>query len=309
MIRCMGLLVRPHRYLAGLFLALAPSLAGAQSLEPRLYLPLPVGWNALVATYSHSYGDVVVDGTLPIEDVNVSTHTGTAAFARAFSLFGRSAQVQAVVPFVKGTVEGTVTGQDTVRYLKGFADPQLRLAFNLAGGPARRREQLAGVRFGTIVGGSLVVTAPLGEYDSDRLVNISSHRWSMKPELAVIEPLGSGWALEGYAGIWVFGDNTEYAGTSTVSQNPLWTFQVHLIHLFGRRVWVALDGTFVTGGTTSVDGVTQNTFQRNSRFGATGSWFLGGGHAVKGSFSSGVFTRVGGEFDVFAVSYQYGWAD
>jgi len=309
MIRPLRLRSLPRRYLAGFLLVLAPSPAGAQSLEPRLYLPLPIGWNALVATYSHSYGDVVVDGTLPIEDVNVSTNTGTAAFARAFSLLGRSAQVQAVVPFVQGTVEGTVAGQDTVRHLTGFADPQLRLAFNLAGAPARRREQLAGVRFGTIVGGSIVVTAPLGDYDLRRRVNISANRWSMKPELAVIEPLGSGWALEGYAGVWLFGDNTEYTGTSTLSQNPLWTFQVHLIHLFGRRAWVALDGTFVTGGTTSVDGVTQNTFQRNSRFGATGAWALGGGHALKGSFSSGVFTRVGGEFDVFAVSYQYGWAD
>jgi hypothetical protein len=309
MIRRLRLRSLPHRHLAGFLLVLAPSFAGAQSLEPRLYMPLPIGWNAVVATYSYSHGDVIVDGTLPIEDVDVSTNTGTAAFARAFSLFGRSAQLQAVVPFVKGTVEGIVAGQDTARHLTGVADPQLRLAFNLAGAPARRREQLAGVSFGTIVGGSITVSMPLGEYDPDRLVNISAHRWSMKPELAVIEPLGSGWALEGYAGVWLFGDNTEYAGTSTVSQDPLWTFQAHLIHLFGRRAWVALDGTFVTGGTTSLDGVTQNTFQSNSRFGATGAWFPGGGHALKGSFSTGVFTRFGGEFDVFAVSYQYGWVN
>jgi hypothetical protein len=131
----------------------------------------------------------------------------------------------------------------------------------------------------------------------------------VKPEVGLIRPLGSGWFLEGYAGVWLFGENTEYLGSSTVSQDPLWTFQAHVVRLFGRTVWVALDGTFVSGGTTSVDGVTQNTFQRNSRFGATGAWFLGGGHAVKGSFSSGFFTRFGGEFDVFAVSYQYGWAD
>lgn len=309
MIRRRRLHMHARRRLAAVLLIFAPPVAGAQSLEPRLYLPLPTGWNALVASYSYSYGDVVVDGTLPIEDVNVSTNTGTVAFARSFGLLGRSAQVQAVVPFVKGTVEGTVVGQDTARHLDGFADPQLRLAFNLAGAPARRRAELAGVRFGTIVGASLVVTAPLGEFDADRLVNISAHRWAVKPEIGLIQPLGNGWAVEGYAGVWLFGDNTEYLGTSTVSQDPLWTFQTHVIHLFGRRAWVALDGTFISGGTTAVDGVTQNTFQRNSRLGATGTWFLGGGHAVKGSFSSGVFTRFGGEFDVFAVSYQYAWGD
>jgi hypothetical protein len=173
MIRCLRSFLHPHRHLAGILLALAPSFAGAQSLEPRLYLPLPTGWNAISATYSYSYGDVVLDGTMPIEDVDVRTNTGTVAFARAFGLLGRSAQLQAVVPFVNGTVEGVVAGQDTARHLTGFADPQLRLAFNISGAPARRRDQLAGVRFGTIVGGSVVVSLPLGEFDPDRVINIS----------------------------------------------------------------------------------------------------------------------------------------
>jgi hypothetical protein len=208
-------------------LAVTPALAGAQSLEPRLYLPLPTGRNTVVPSYSYSSGDVVVDGTLPLTDVRSTTHGLTLAYARTFGLLGRSAQVQAVTQMVSGTARGVINGQDSIRDLRGLADPQVRLAVNLAGGPARRRAELAGVSFGTIVGASLNVVLPLGDYDHDRYVNVGANRWTLKPELGIVQPLGPGWALEGYAGVWLFGHNTAFLDTATVTQEPLWTFQGH----------------------------------------------------------------------------------
>ena len=288
-------------------LALAPALARAQSLEPRLYLPLPVGVNAVVASFAHSTGEVVVDPALPITDFRATMNTGALALVRTFGVFGRSAQIQAVFPYVTGMARAVVAGVDTSRELNGPADPMMRLSVNLLGGPARRRAQLAGVRFGTIIGASLSVTAPLGEYDHTRRLNIGANRWSLKPELGLIQPLASGWAIEVYGGVALFGDNTGYLDTSTVTQQPLWTLQGHVIRLLGRRGFVALDGTLVDGGETSLDGALQNNFQRNARFGATMAWSLGRGHTIKGSFSSGVYTRFGGDFRVFALGYQYSW--
>lgn len=109
-----------------------------------------------------------MDGTLPITNVQGTTHTATLAYVRTFGLLGRSAQVEAVTPFVSGTARALAAGQDSSRELRGLGDPQLRLVANLAGGPARRRAELAGVRFGTIVGASLTVVLPLGDYDRDR---------------------------------------------------------------------------------------------------------------------------------------------
>ena len=288
-------------------LALVPAVAGAQSLEPRLYVPLPVGMNVVVASYAYSSGEVVVDAALPISDFTTTMHSGVAAFARTFGLVGRSAQVQVVLPFVSGMARAVIAGQDTSRELQGPADPQLRVAVNLLGGPARRRRELAGVRFGTIVGVSLTVTAPLGTYNTARRLNVGANRWSLKPELGVVQPIGRRWALEGYGGVWLFSDNSAYADTSTLTQEPLWAFQGHLIRILGRRGWVALDGTWVSGGATSVDGVVQNTFQRNTRLGTTAAWSVSGGHVIKGSFARGVYTRYGGDFSVFSVGYQYNW--
>ena len=293
--------------LAALLLAFVPALARAQALEPRLYLPLPIRMNAVVGSYAHQTGDVVVDPSLPVTGFHATMNTGTVALVRTFGVFGRSAQLQAVLPYVTGTARATLAGVDTSRTLSGPADPMVRLSVNLLGGPARRRAEMARVRLGTILGASLSLTAPLGEYDHTRRLNIGANRWSMKPELGLIQPLAPGWAIEVYGGVVLFGHNTGYLDTSTVTQEPLWTFQSHLIRFFGRKVWVALDGTWVEGGATSVDGVVQNTFQRNARYGSTVGWAVSRSHSLKASFSSGVYTRFGGDFNVFALGYQFNW--
>ena len=299
-------LVRRTLQLAALLL-LAPSFVRAQSLEPRLYLPLPTRLNIVVAAYTHSSGSVIVDGTVPIKDFRMTMHGANLAYVRTFGLFGRSGQVQAIAPFVTGTARAVLAGQDTSRDLSGLADPQLRLAVNLLGGPARRRAEMGGVHFGTIVGASLSLSLPLGHYDQDRYLNVGANRWALKPELGVTQVLGRSWALEGYAGVWLFGRNTVYLDTATLTQEPLWALQAHFIRIFDRRAWLALDGTWVEGGSTAVNGVVQNTFQRHGRLGATSVWFLGGGHGVKVAFSTGVHTRSGGDFDVLSLGYQYSW--
>jgi hypothetical protein len=290
-----------------LLIAFAPSLARAQSLEPRLYLPLPTGLNVIALSYAYSSGSVVVDGTTIVTDAHVTLHNGVVALVRTFGLAGRSAQVQAVAPITYGNAHALVSGQQASRDLRGLADPQLRLAVNLVGGPARRRSELAGVRFGTIVGASLNLSLPLGHVDQDRIVNVGANRWAVKPEIGVVQPLGRGWAVEVYTGVWLFGDNTAYLDTSIVTQQPLVTLQGHVIRLLGRRGWLAFDATLVRGGTTAVDGESKTNFQKNARLGATGAWFLGQGHAVKAAVSFGAYTRVGGDFQMFTVGYSYSW--
>jgi hypothetical protein len=287
-------------------LVVAPSLAAAQSLEPRLYLPQPTGQNIVAVSYGKATGSIVVDAMLPVEDLRASTHAFTAAYVRTLGLFGRSAQIQVVAPVLTGEATGVIAGRDSTRELDGPVDPTVRLAVNLKGGPARRRAELASVKFGTIIGASLSLSMPFGDYDDDRYLNIGANRWSLKPEIGVVQPLSPRWAAEAYVGVWLYGDNTGHVA-GTVSQDPLWTYQAHLIRIFNRSAWVALDATFFNGGATSVNGVVQDTLEQNVRLGATVAWFLGSGHALKAAFASGVYTRYGGDFDIITVGYQYAW--
>jgi hypothetical protein len=290
-----------------LALVVAPVLAHAQSLEPRLYLPLPTGRNVANVSYGHTTGDLVFDSQLPITNSHATLDAAGLAYVRTFGLFGRSAQLQAITTFATGDASATVAGRDTTRNLDGLTDPMLRLAVNLKGGPARTRKELAGVKFGTMIGASATVTMPLGDYDKDRRINLGANRWSVKPELGIIQPVRDVWALEGYAGVWLYGDNTGYLETRTVSQDPLWTWQAHAIRIIGRSGWLALDGTWVRGGATSIDGAAQNTHEDNARLGATGAWFINRSSALKAAFATGVTTRYGGDFNVFSIGYQYAW--
>lgn len=65
--------------------------------------------------------------------------------------------------------------------------------------------------------------------------------------------------------------------------------------------------TFCTGGRTTVAGEEKCDRQVNSTIGGTVSVPMSGGHSLKFSVSTGLFVRAGGDFDSFAVGYQYWW--
>jgi len=103
-------------------------------------------------------------------------------------------------------------------------------------------------------------------------------------------------------------DNTEFLVSSTRSQAPLVALQTHLIRTFASGVWVSFGGTFFRGGQTQVDGLRRNDLQSNSRLGASLTVPVGP-HAVKAIVTSGLTTRIGGDFDTYAVAYQFTWLD
>src|SRR5689334_19876779 len=93
---------------AGLSLALCVS---AQDLTPRAYVISPVGSNAFLVTYGHNSGDVLLDPTIPIKDLNGQFSTPVLGFYRSFDLLGRSANVAIGAPYLLGHFSGTVAGQ------------------------------------------------------------------------------------------------------------------------------------------------------------------------------------------------------
>ena len=104
-----------------------------------------------------------------------------------------------------------------------------------------------------IVGVSLRVSAPWGQYDSSRVVNIGSNRWAFKPEVGASKAVGP-WTLEVTAAAVLFTDNDDFYGGSTRSQAPLYALQGHAIYSFRSGIWGSLDATYFSGGRTTIDG-------------------------------------------------------
>ena len=88
----------------------------------------------------------------------------------------------------------------------------------------------------TILGTSLTVVAPTGQFVPDRLINLGTNRWAFKPEFAVSQPIGERWLLDVYAARWLFTANDSYyPGTLTRTQEPMGAFQAHLSYNFTRK--------------------------------------------------------------------------
>ena len=168
-------------------------------------------------------------------------------------------------------------------------------------------QEFASYRQRTIVGASVTVAPPLGEYDPTKLINLGTNRWSFKPEVGLSLTIGQ-WVVEGMAGAWFFTENTDFVGGRTRTQDPVVASQVHLTYRFKRSMWLAADANYFTGGTTTVGGDRSLDFQRNSRIGATFSWALDRHHAIRASASRGAYTTIGADFTSVAVGYNYAWA-
>lgn len=292
-----------------LVLALAAVRPGAaQQLEPRAYAAAPVGANFVGVGYMYSSGDVLVDPALPLEDVSVRVNFAIPFYLRTFGLFGHTASAGIVWPYVRGTVEGDVFEERRRADRSGLADVSCRLAVNLAGDPALSPREFAARRPSTTVGASLVVTAPTGQYDPARLVNLGANRWVFKPELGLSHPHGPWW-LEAYAGVWLFTTNHDFFGGQVREQDPIGAAQGHVVRTFKPGLWAALDGTYYYGGVTTLDGLRKADRQGNSRAGTTLALPIGRRHSLKLAYGRGVSARIGSKQDSYAILWQYLWFD
>ena len=111
-----------------------------------------------------------------------------------------------IVPYVWLAAKGVAFGLPRERYVTGFADPALRFSMNFIGAPALTAAEFKDYRQNFIFGASLRVTAPLGQYDNDKLVNIGTNRWSLKPEIGFSKAFGR-WTVELAPGVTFYTDN------------------------------------------------------------------------------------------------------
>lgn len=278
----------------------------AQSLEPRAFANTPVGMNFFLAGYAYSKGGITVDPSIEIEDANITTHTGLVSYVRSLGVLGNSAKFAVLVPYVFLEGSGRVEGELRERKVDGLADPLIRLSYNFIGAPALTMAEYGGYRQDTIVGANLFVTAPLGQYDPDRLVNIGTNRWSFRPQVGISKALGP-WTLEGSMEGTFYTDNTNFFGGNTRSQDPVYGGQVHVIRQLKRGFWGSLDATYYTGGRSSLNGVEKQDFQENWRFGATLALPVSPRNSIKLFGSTGMFARTGTDFDTLGIVWQHRW--
>ena len=282
--------------------------AKAQEAEPRSYSNTPIGLNFLIGGYVHTEGKMAFDPDLAIANADFHSDSGVLAYIRSFDIGGQSAKFDVILPASSFSAQALVNGQPAEREMSGLGDPRFRLSVNLFGAPALSAKDFASYQQDLIVGVSLQVSAPLGQYDDSKLLNLGMNRWSFKPELGISKAWGP-WTFELAPSVTFFSDNKDFFGGNTFSQAQFYALQAHILYTFKSGIWMALDGIYFEGGRTALNGVKSDNEQANSRAGFTLALPVDRNNSLKLSASTGITTRTGSEFSAVGVAWQYRWGE
>ena len=282
------------------------SVASGQEMEPAAYSRSPLGTQFVLLTYAYQNGEIFTDSSLPLRDVRVKVSSASLAYGRTFGLAGRQASIGFFLPYLKGRASGTVFEERQEVTRSGQGDARVRFTSNLIGSPALSSKEFAAYKPRTVVGVSITIIVPTGQYEAVRLVNLGSNRWAFKPELGLSQPAGR-WTLEMAAGTWLFTPNKDFFGGSRREQKRLISLQGDVIYTLRRGMWLSVSATYYAGGQTIVNSVVNADRQRNSRVGATFSLPLNQHQSIKIAWAKGLTTRFGGDLNIVAMAWQYAW--
>jgi hypothetical protein len=282
------------------------TLIKAQDLEPRAYSNSPTGLSFVLFGFGHTEGSVLTDPALPVDNVSIESNFGLSAFATTLDIFGKSGKIDVVLPYASLLAEGLVFGMPHTREVDGFADPAIRLSVNFIGAPALTVDEFASYKQDLIVGASIRVGVPVGQYDEDRLVNVGSNRWSFKPEVGISKAIGA-WTFEVAPAVALYTDNHSFFNGHTREQEPLYSVQTHISYTFQPGGWIGLDAAYFNGGSTTVDDIANADRQEGLRFGVTLAVPITRHHSAKFYAITGFDGEGEHDFNALGLAWQYRW--
>ena len=280
-----------------------------QDLAPRAYVIAPLHSNAVTLTWAFNDGGLNLGGSIPV------TATGTynvpmLSYYHSLNFFGRSANVTASLPYGVGNFEAAALGRQKSTDRSGLFDLGLRLSVNLTGGPAMQADQFSKWQQRRLLGASIRVITPTGQYSPKQLINWGINRWAFKPEFGYSQRWGH-WMLDGYGGAWLYTTNKadfHVPRPAPQTEAPIGSFEGHLSRDFGRGTWISLDSNFWWGGVTTLNAIRNpDTRQTSSRAGVTAAFRVSKHQSIKVNYNGGTYIRYGGNWQSVSVAWQYSW--
>ena len=278
----------------------------AQDLEPRRYVNVPVAQNFIRTAIGYSWGEVDISPGLPLTDADLSMVGASLSYLRTLNVGGKASSFDAYLPVICADGNALNDGIRQERSTCGQGDARLRFTYNFIGAPALDLTEFIGRKREVVIGASIQVYVPIGQYDEDRLLNIGANRWVLRPDIGFSLPL-SRWSIEFSAGARFFQDNDEYLGDSTLSQDPLYNLQAHAVYDISPKQWLSINGNYFFGGATFRNDVRAQIRQENSRLGVTWHIATNQFNVLQLTANSGVITRVGNDSTTISLAWLHRW--
>jgi hypothetical protein len=72
----------------------------SQDMEPRSYAVVPTGLHAAAFSYTYSNGNVITDGSSPVQDLKVTNNVLNLGYVQTFTLFNKLSRVAVIYHMV-----------------------------------------------------------------------------------------------------------------------------------------------------------------------------------------------------------------
>ena len=233
----------------------------AQDIEPRRWTPLPIGTHAIGGGYVHTFGDISFDPVLQAENVTLQLDALALSYVQPLKIGNRLGRLDLLVPYVNAKWDGLLRGDPTTVERTGFSDPRVRFSVNLIGPKALNAQEMmtyyAEHPSSTMLGASVAVTFPLGQYADNRLLNLGQNRFVIRPQIGFVHNWGL-WSYEFTASVFLYTTNKDFFNNQERKQNPTLAAQTHLIRRFKNRMWASVSVGYGLGGQSIVNSQPNN---------------------------------------------------
>ncbi|WP_163516359.1 transporter [Gelidibacter japonicus] len=222
-----------------------------QDIEPRRWTPLPLKSNIVGFGYGYTEGHIAFDPVVEIENAGIKQNALALQYVRPFKLGKKLARLDVLIPYAIAHWDGLLNGIPASVNRSGFADPRLRLSVNIIGPsamePKELHEFLVAHPVFTVIGVSLAVSFPIGEYYNDKLLNLGQNRFIFRPQAGFTHTWGN-WSYELTGSVFIYTNNNDFFNASVRKQDPVFAMQTHLIRRFNNNIWGSLSlGTGLAG--------------------------------------------------------------
>ena len=246
-------------------------------------------------------------------------------FSRHLTLFDRPSSLS--VNLVGGSVDvsmnvndappeflppGVDAGSSLRQSSSGFADPSMQFVINLFGTPKLKgTADLLNYEPTFTLDVATMLAFPIGEYDSDKVVNMGFNRWygrvalPMKYHLGVFSQ-GYMTSLELTPSVWLFDENDDFLG-STLENDPLWQLEGHLTRDFTRTFFGSLDLLYRSGFESEINGNKAGDELDIGSVGFTFNYQITDTTAIRTSYSSNVFGDDNLDTSLIRIQFVYAW--
>ncbi len=245
--------------------------ASAQDDGARAYWKAMDGTNIVAFQYlpfaGDSFGSQVFDPvhfTYPVS--TVQANIAMLTYARHLTLFGKPAVFgvslmggNLAVDFSQSPL-GVGPAADFQQAAHGFGDPSTQLSINLVGAPAIKSfYDITKYEPKAVLDIAVMGAVPIGEYDSDKVVNMGLNRWWTRVALPFtyhFGPFVPGYrkSIEIIPSVLLFGSNDDFLG-HTLANDPLYQLEAHVTRDFTAKFFSSVDVLYRHGALSEIDGL------------------------------------------------------